>query len=215
MVRPGEGLRFPRSRRRLARHLLPGSGPGRGRPRDPSRRGGGRLRDGASWKVGRSHRIRWVYGTIDRHRHGLSWPQAWIATYRSLGGRSEASGAKSCPRRAAETLYRFGRLRNASVLWSDCDIPELWHQNRNPNGVTAGPGAGPPLRARLRRRRQGFPSAVPHRCAASAGLFLPNKSNRPSRSHRQAPTINRTQAVRPQPASPARAISKASNPHDP
>ena len=78
---------------------------------------------------------KWVYGTIDRHRHGLSWPQAWIATYRSLGGRSDTVGAKSCPKRAAETLYRFGRLRDAGVPWSDCDIPELWH--RNPNGAYA------------------------------------------------------------------------------
>ena len=74
---------------------------------------------------------KWVCGTIDRHRHGLSWQQAWIATYRSLGGRSDTVGAKSCPKRAAETLYRFGRLRDAGVSWSDCDIPELWHRNRN------------------------------------------------------------------------------------
>ena len=80
---------------------------------------------------------KWVCGTIDRHRHGLSWPQAWIATYRSLGGGSEASGTKSCPRRAAETIYRFGRLRNASVPCSDCDMSELWHRTGNRNGAYA------------------------------------------------------------------------------
>lgn len=74
---------------------------------------------------------KWVYGTIDRHRRGLSWRQAWIATYRSLGGNSDTVGAKSCPMSAAETLYRFGQLRDAGVSRSDCDISELWHRNRN------------------------------------------------------------------------------------
>ena len=36
LVRPGEGLRFPRSGQRLVRHLLPGAGLDRGRPRHPS-----------------------------------------------------------------------------------------------------------------------------------------------------------------------------------
>ena len=34
-----------------------------------------------------------------------------------------------------EALYRFGRLGNAGVPWSDCDISEPW--NRNRNGVYA------------------------------------------------------------------------------
>ena len=73
----------------------------------------------------------WVYGTIDGYRDGLSWRQAWIATYRSLGGRSDASGEKGCPMNAAETLYQYGRLRNAGMPCSDCDTSELWRQNRN------------------------------------------------------------------------------------
>ena len=48
MVRPGEGLRFPRSGQRLVRHLLPGTGLDRGRPRHPCPRVNGRLRDGAA-----------------------------------------------------------------------------------------------------------------------------------------------------------------------
>ena len=47
MVRPGEGLRFPRSGQRLVRHLLPGAGLDRGRPRHLSPGSAGRLRDGA------------------------------------------------------------------------------------------------------------------------------------------------------------------------
>ncbi len=74
---------------------------------------------------------KWVYGTIDRYRHGLSWRQAWIETYRNIGGRSDASGAKSCPMNAVEMLYQYGRLRNAGVPYADCEIPELWRRNRN------------------------------------------------------------------------------------
>ena len=33
--------------------------------------------------------------------------------------------------KAAETLYLFGRLRNAGMPYSDGEIPELWRRNRN------------------------------------------------------------------------------------
>ena len=54
--------------------------------------------------------------------------------------------------------------------------------------------------SRRRHNRQGFPSAVPHRCAASADLFPSNKSSRSPRSRRKAPTKSPSQAVLPQPA---------------
>ena len=73
----------------------------------------------------------WVYGTIERHRRGMSWRAAWIASYRNIGGVSEASGRKGCPMAAARTLYQFGRLREAGMPYRQCDISELWRSNRN------------------------------------------------------------------------------------
>ena len=32
---------------------------------------------------------------------------------------------------AANTLYQFGRLTNAGMPFSECDIPGLWRQSRN------------------------------------------------------------------------------------
>ena len=73
----------------------------------------------------------WVYGTIERHRRGMPWRQAWVGTYRDMGGTSGASGRKGCPMAAANALYRFGRIRDAGLPWRECDIPELWRSARN------------------------------------------------------------------------------------
>ena len=74
---------------------------------------------------------RWVYGTIEKVRHGIAWSDAWTATYREIGGRSESTGRKSCPMAAAKTLYEYGRIRNGGTPYSDCDIHCLWRESRN------------------------------------------------------------------------------------
>ena len=74
---------------------------------------------------------KWVYGTIDKHRKGQPWNDAWLSTYREIGGQSNHSGQKGCPRAAAETLYEFGRLKNTDRPFKRYDISELWHRRRN------------------------------------------------------------------------------------
>ena len=75
--------------------------------------------------------VDWVYGTIEKHRRGVSWEAAWGETYREIGGSSEASGKKGCPRVAAKTLYEFGRLKNGGLPYRDCEISELWRHSKN------------------------------------------------------------------------------------
>ena len=74
---------------------------------------------------------KWVYGTIDKYRRGQPWNDAWLATYRELGGQSNNSGQKGCPRAAAETLYEFGRLKNTDRPFKRYDISEQWHRRKN------------------------------------------------------------------------------------
>ena len=72
----------------------------------------------------------WVYGTIEKHRQGASWPRAWVETYREIGG-ATSSGEKVCPMMAARTLYELDRLKNGGLPFRDCEIPELWNHSRN------------------------------------------------------------------------------------
>ena len=73
----------------------------------------------------------WVYGTVEKHRQGVSWQSAWVGTYREIGGVSKTSGEKVCPMMAARTLYELGRLENGGLPFRDCEISELWNHSRN------------------------------------------------------------------------------------
>lgn len=73
----------------------------------------------------------WVYGTIEKHRQGVSWPAAWFGTYEDIGGVSRSIGTKGCPMTAARTLYEFGRIKNGGMPFRDCDILELWNLSKN------------------------------------------------------------------------------------
>jgi len=73
----------------------------------------------------------WVYGTIEKHRQGVSWPDAWFETYEDIGGVSTSSGTKGCPKTAARTLYELGRIKNGGMPFRACDILELWNLSRN------------------------------------------------------------------------------------
>ena len=80
------------------------------------------------WKV---DLVKWVYGTVDKYQRGKSWGDAWLETYREIGGLSESVGRKVCPRVAANTLYEHGRLKNGGIPFRDCVIPELWEASKN------------------------------------------------------------------------------------
>lgn len=72
----------------------------------------------------------WLYGTIEKHRQGVSWPAAWVETYGQIGG-ATSSGQKGCPMMAARTLYELGRVKNCGLPFRDCEITELWLESRN------------------------------------------------------------------------------------
>ena len=74
---------------------------------------------------------RWVYGTIAKVERGIAWSDAWTATYREIGGRSESTGKKSCPMTAAKTLYEYGRIRDGGTPYSNFDINCLWRESKN------------------------------------------------------------------------------------
>ena len=73
----------------------------------------------------------WVYGTVEKHRQGVSWKSAWVETYGEIGGVSKTSGEKVCPMMAAKMLFELGRLKNGGSPFRDCDIPQLWNYSRN------------------------------------------------------------------------------------
>lgn len=57
----------------------------------------------------------WVLGTIakmtrERPDDRTAWARCWYRTYRELGGRSQATGSKGCPRAAAYGLWVLGRI---------------------------------------------------------------------------------------------------------
>ena len=80
----------------------------------------------------------WVYGTIDKVRNdGEKWNNAWLDTYRELGGLSVESGKKSCPKCAAKTLYKLGYIKDTDRPFRECDIPKLWRTPGYKNGVYA------------------------------------------------------------------------------
>lgn len=60
----------------------------------------------------------WVCGTTDKMRESgtesiSDWNRFWLDTYRELGGISDESGAKGCPRAAAYGLWYLGLVQNS------------------------------------------------------------------------------------------------------
>lgn len=60
----------------------------------------------------------WICGTADKMHESDSksisdWNRFWLETYRELGGTSDESGSKSCPRAAAYGLWNLGRVRES------------------------------------------------------------------------------------------------------
>lgn len=74
--------------------------------------------------------VNWVYRAIDKNRDGLKWNKAWIQSYKEAGGNS-SSGEKGCPMKAAETLYKMGRIRDGDIPFRDYSIPEIWKDSKN------------------------------------------------------------------------------------
>ena len=58
----------------------------------------------------------WIRGTIDKIHEPYAkekWNKAWVDTYKELGGKSQESGKKGCPKRAAYCLFMMGRIKES------------------------------------------------------------------------------------------------------
>ena len=73
---------------------------------------------------------RWVQGTITRMRTAgandvATWNRHWFLTYRDLGGKSEKSGSKGCPRSAAYGLWRLGRIAGGGQQFQNFSLDRV------------------------------------------------------------------------------------------
>jgi len=62
----------------------------------------------------------WVQRTIEKmnrsdKKDSDTWDKCWVETYRELGGQSEESGSKGCPKHAAFGLWRLGYVIGSNV----------------------------------------------------------------------------------------------------
>jgi hypothetical protein len=72
----------------------------------------------------------WIRGTIEKmNRSGVedssSWASRWIETYYELGGQSDESGKKACPRAAGYGLWQLGRIRDGGKPWKDWSLTRI------------------------------------------------------------------------------------------
>lgn len=75
----------------------------------------------------------WVTGTIERVlRSGRddpqTWNDCWYDTYTALGGSSQESGKKGCPRAAARGLWLLGRVRDGKRPAVSLTTAEVYRQ---------------------------------------------------------------------------------------
>lgn len=82
----------------------------------------------------------WVLGTVKKmNKMGAidkrKWDDSWLQTYGELGGRSEESGKKPCPKAAAYGLWFFGRLRDGGRatldFWTEDRVNQQLGKNKN------------------------------------------------------------------------------------
>ena len=77
---------------------------------------------------------KWIYGTIDKVQCDWEWNEAWKKTYWEIGGQSEESAIKNCPKNGAKTLYELGRIINSKFAYQDV-TPQYVRNNHGKNGV--------------------------------------------------------------------------------
>ena len=78
----------------------------------------------------------WVLGTAKKVEKGMHWNISWQETYREIGGKKPESGKKGCPMKAAETLYKLGRIRGCKISFKPATLKEI-RDNYSKNGVYA------------------------------------------------------------------------------
>lgn len=81
--------------------------------------------------------VNWIYGTVEKVKtQKIAWNKAWYDTYFELGGKSETSKKKACPKNAARVLYETGRLSNTNLDVKPCSLRHIWETDSR-NGAYA------------------------------------------------------------------------------
>ena len=81
----------------------------------------------------------WIIGTIGKIREPYvkkEWNKAWFKTYKELGGESQNSGKKGCPKNAAFCLFKLDRIKESNMHFETLTYQEIQAQY-GPNGVYA------------------------------------------------------------------------------
>lgn len=74
--------------------------------------------------------VPWVRKTIEKmsaiaQDDRQTWSRAWLQAYVELGGTSENSGSKACPRSAAYGLWRLGRIAGSGKPFQNWPIERV------------------------------------------------------------------------------------------
>ncbi len=74
--------------------------------------------------------VHWVQRTIERMNAAgkddfETWSNYWFQTYRELGGTSDNSGSKECPKHAAYGLWRLGRISNSGKAFQNWTLERV------------------------------------------------------------------------------------------
>ena len=74
--------------------------------------------------------VRWGRRTIERMNAAGkddvdTWSNYWLRTYKDLGGQSDSSGSKECPKRAAYGLWRLGRISNSGKTFQNWTVERI------------------------------------------------------------------------------------------
>lgn len=74
--------------------------------------------------------LRWVRRTIERMNAAgkddfETWSEYWFQIYKDLGGTSDNSGSKECPKHAAYALWRLGRISNSGKTFQNWSLERV------------------------------------------------------------------------------------------
>ena len=81
----------------------------------------------------------WIRGTIDKIHEPYAkeeWNKAWVQTYKELGVKSQKSGKKGCPKKAAYCLFMMGRIKGGNKPFELLTYQDIMDKY-GPNGVYA------------------------------------------------------------------------------
>jgi hypothetical protein len=74
--------------------------------------------------------VRWVRRTIEKMNTAekddfKTWSNYWFKTYKDLGGQSDSSGSKGCPKHATYGLWRLGRISNSGKAFQNWTLERV------------------------------------------------------------------------------------------